>query len=327
MGWSLSDLEPSNWGNDINKIPVVGNLVGSALGTKPAAQADTSGIKQAQANAFGVEDALAKERAAYRGQYNTRTNATLGGAGMDAITQLQQAATGAVPSAAEIQLRNQAARNAANSFGVASALQGRSPGGALHQALVNNAGAQAQTNSDAAALHANEMANARGQLVGAIQGQQQNQLGLRQGDITQQGNLLSGQTSALNAGTSAATGLANANATNAAAQNQATAGALGILGGVTNKLISDEREKTNVHRVDLDGLAKALEGFRFRYKDPANGTGERVGVMAQDAEKGGPIGRAMVRNVGGTKALDTGNAVGAALAMAAEALKRTRKAA
>jgi hypothetical protein len=48
--------------------------------------------------------------------------------------------------------------------------------------------------------------------------------------------------------------------------------------------------------------------------------------MAQDAQKGGPMGRGMVsKGTDGVLRLDAGNMLGAALAMSAEALRRTRK--
>lgn len=330
MSWydyvpGVSNIAGIAKGDPLQTVIGPGAAIARKAGLTPSTP-NLSGVQQAQTNAFGVQNALAAQRDAYRGQYNPRTEGTLNGQGLDTINSLRAAAAGQVPSAAEIQLRNQAAKNAANSFGVAAALQGRSPAGALHQALVSNAGTQAQTNSDAAALRAQEMATARGQLVGAIQGQQQNELGQRQTDTTQTGNLLQGQIGALNAGTTAAVGNANAQAQAAAAKNAFTGSLINT--GVTAGLLSDEREKTDIHHVDLEGLAKALEPFRFKYKDPENGPGERVGIMAQDAEKGGPAGRAMVRTMpDGAKGLDLGNAVGTALAMAAEALKRTRKAA
>jgi hypothetical protein len=47
--------------------------------------------------------------------------------------------------------------------------------------------------------------------------------------------------------------------------------------------------------------------------------------MAQDALKGGPAGRAMVDDKGGGPLkLDLGNAIGAALAMSAKALRERR---
>jgi hypothetical protein len=92
------------------------------------------------------------------------------------------------------------------------------------------------------------------------------------------------------------------------------------------QMFSDERLKEDVKPAKLEKLAESLKGFRFRYKDQAHGEGERVGVMAQDAQKGGPIGKGMVKMDGaGRLKLDVGNAVGAALAMSAQALRETKK--
>jgi hypothetical protein len=292
-------------------------------------QVDLTGVNQARDNAFGVQDALAAERGGYGGAYSAAKGAMLDTQGQKGIAYLDAAARGAVPSAAELQLQRQASTNAARGFGVASALQGRSPGMALRQALQGQAQIQGQTNADAAALRAQEQAGARGQLVQAVQGQQAVQQGLRGQDINEKGNLLSGQIGALNAGTTAAAEAAKAQAMKVAADDAFKGQLIGAGAGLLAR--SDETTKTDVHHADLDGLAQALEGFTFEYKDPSApgaAPGKRVGVMAQDAERGGPAGRAMVRELpDGKKGLDIGNMVGAALAMSAEALKRTRKAA
>jgi hypothetical protein len=59
---------------------------------------------------------------------------------------------------------------------------------------------------------------------------------------------------------------------------------------------SDERVKTDVHRDtprDTDAFLSALQSHNYRYRDPADGTGERHGPMAQELEQS-RIGRQFV---------------------------------
>lgn len=69
-------------------------------------------------------------------------------------------------------------------------------------------------------------------------------------------------------------------------------------------------------RLMADELADALKLYQYEYK-PGNGLpgGRRLGIMAQDAERGGPLGRSMVVDTPRGKAIDRGQAVGAALGM------------
>ena len=308
---------------DPTKAPLVGGLIGSALGTAPATQVDTSPIANAQTSAFGLQQGLDAQRQLLQPQQQQ-----LYQQGQGAIAGLQDAASGAVPSAAEQQLRAQGSRDASNSFGIAAALQGRSPGMALKNAIQGATQTQATTNQQAGVQRANEQATARGQLVGAIQGQQGN-------TTAQGGQLLGGESNALGTGTTAANDLVGGNTTNAAAQNQAAAGALGIVGNVASAYLgnksSDERMKKDIEPAGdkLMALAKALEPFTYRYKNPSApgaSPGEQLGPMAQDVQKAGPIGRGMVRQMpDGSKGLDLGSMIGAALSLSAEALKRTQR--
>lgn len=240
-----------------------------------------------------------------------------------ALNQLGAAAAGKVPSPAELQLQQQSARNMASQFGLAAALQGRSPGMALRNATQGAAQIQGQTNQDAATLRAQEEANARNAYIQALQGSYGQQLQQRGLDINQQQGLTQAQLQALGIGTQAGIGNANASAANAASQNAFTGQILGTgaqLAGLAFK--SDRRAKTAIKRTGLVKLARALDGYTYRYKDAKDGDGDRVGIMAQDALKGGKAGRSLVRNIGGKLHIDVGNAVGAALAMSAAALRK-----
>lgn len=286
-------------------------------------RADLSPLRDVIDKSLGVYDDLNKERKAFRGEYDTTRFDDVYKQQQDVISRLAAAAAGNAPSPAELMMRQAAADNAARSFGLASAFQGRSPGGALRNALQTNATMQGRTNADAGILRAKEMADARAQLVGALSGLNQQQLLQRQIDEERRRMLLTGGIGALGAAGGGAGSLADASARDAAGLNALRGGALDSLSKLV--IMSDAREKTDVTPANLDKLADSLEGFAFRYKNQANGEGQRVGVMAQDVAKGGPIGERIVSpGSDGRLRLDTGNAVGAALAMAAEALKRTR---
>jgi hypothetical protein len=197
---------------------VGGYLKGLSNPFKPAT-ADLSGVKAAQDRAFGTQDQLAAERAGLQGNYNPFVDNQLAAQQQSNILALAQAAAGRVPSPAELQLQQRAGRNAANQYGLAAALQGRSPGGALRQASMGSVATQADANAQAAIMRAKEQADARAALVGALQsarGQGQN---LLQSDMDWRKALLSGQIGALGAGTTAAGNEAQAQSQAAAAQN------------------------------------------------------------------------------------------------------------
>lgn len=83
-------------------------------------------------------------------------------------------------------------------------------------------------------------------------------------------------------------------------------------------LASDERAKKNVSSPSgnkLDELISSLSAKDFEYKEPDRfGEGRRMGVMAQDVEKGGGGGLVMGLP-DGTKALDVPKSLGAALGL------------
>lgn len=262
-----------------------------------------------------------------------------------ALDQLQAAANGTLPSAAELAAQAAANRASAQAYGNAAALQGgASSGGALRQALDAGTQAQGDIQTKLLADRAAEQATARQQLVQGIGNAQQQegtlatsnanlaqQTGLanqtadvntRSQDITREQNLIGGA----NTDTSNATAAAKA-ALDAKVQEQANANALKgaeISGGaniIGNYFKSDRTAKEHVGKADLVELAEVLPGHTFEYKNPADGPGPRVGVMAQDAQKS-RLGAQMVHlGDDGDLVLDNANAVGAALAMSAQALR------
>jgi hypothetical protein len=313
MGFSLSDIPGYNTAKTI-----LGGGASADLG--PAKQVVGEGINVeqglgAQRNAFGAQMTGPQYNPYFANQNLIQQQG--------AINDLGQAAAGRVPSPAELQLRQQGAANASQAFGLAAAMQGRSPGAALRIAQKPALQTQTQTNAQAGIQRAQEQQAARQAYFNALQGLQGQVQGQRGQDITQYGNLLQGQIGALNAAGSAAGAYSNASAANAAGKNAMYGGL--ISSGASLAALSDEREKTDVEPAKLDELASNLKGFAYRYKDPKFGRGDRVGVMAQDVAKS-DLGKRIVID-GKPLKLDIGNAVGAALGMSAEALKRTKRAA
>lgn len=93
---------------------------------------------------------------------------------------------------------------------------------------------------------------------------------------------------------------------------------------------SDERSKTGEHREGklADRLLSAMDAYTYEYKNPempGRGHGRRLGVMAQDVERGGPMGKSMVGEIGGVKHLDLNKAASAALALVSRLDERLRK--
>ncbi len=97
----------------------------------------------------------------------------------------------------------------------------------------------------------------------------------------------------------------------------------------TAAVASDKNEKKDISKVsnaDMDDFLSKLAGFHFQYKHPGNegeASGDRMGVMAQDANKS-TIGKNMVID-GKPLKLDLGNAVGSALAAVAYLSKQLKE--
>jgi hypothetical protein len=83
-------------------------------------------------------------------------------------------------------------------------------------------------------------------------------------------------------------------------------------------MASDERVKNDAGVASgslTDRLTRALEPHVYSYQDQRMGAGPRLGVMAQDVERGGPVGRALVGEAGGVKTLDVPKSLGTALGL------------
>lgn len=263
------------------------------------------------------------------------------------------------PTAADALLERQTGRNVAAQYALGQTLRQRTAAGASRQASEGAAAANAtgtalgvdlrrQEQLDARArsdaLHAYQQqleqakTNARNKLLGglvnviapSILGLGPTGGGAIGGEQAAPATPSEGTgaaSSALSDGGGAAAGQAAGQAGEAASSNAGLG--LGDLAGAgvdeeAVSLVSDRRAKKRIRGGGsaLNRLAEALHPVEFQYKDPANGRGERIGVIAQDAEKGGPLGRDMVEHESGGLRLDTGNAIGAALAGFAELHRR-----
>lgn len=75
---------------------------------------------------------------------------------------------------------------------------------------------------------------------------------------------------------------------------------------------------------EADEMLDKLKGYNFKYKDEANGEGERVGIMAQDLEKS-KMGKKLVKDSPEGKSIDVKNALGAIMAAQARLAERLKK--
>jgi len=93
---------------------------------------------------------------------------------------------------------------------------------------------------------------------------------------------------------------------------------------------SDIRMKKNVSGADpeIERFLDALNAYQYEYKDPKApyaDEGMFVGIMAQDAERGGPMGESFVKDTPDGKVLNTAHGMAAILAAQANLHERTKK--
>jgi hypothetical protein len=240
---------------------------------------------------------------------------------MQQIGQLQGIASGQQQGAGELAVQRQVANAQAAQQAQARMARGGSNAALAYRGAANNTagiGLAGAGQSQQAALQ--DQMNAQQML-----GQQLNQG--RQQDIG-----LAGQNAQLQAGQNAlgmqgylGLGGQNLAAQQAAAQQQnaLTGGLLNAAGGIA--MYSDEDLKENVSDGGkaIDKMLDGIHAKSYRYKDQANGKGQRVGVMAQDMAKS-PLGSSAVTHIGPHLALDVNKAVSAALAASARLHERVK---
>lgn len=230
--------------------------------------ANTQPLVGAANTAFGTSAGLANERANYQPlaapgavgtQLQTGNYDPTRAAQLDLASRLQATAAGtAGPSAADLQMKQAMDQSAAQQFGLASALQGRSAGGALRQASEGSANILGQEAAAGGIQRAQEVQAANSQLgstLGTVAGQdigiagqnatmnQQTQLANLSAKLNTMGldeatknAILQAQISSQGQGVTAAGDLVKANTANADAQNKANGGVLGTVSGVLGML-------------------------------------------------------------------------------------------
>lgn len=226
--------------------------------------ANTQPLTAAANTAFGTSADLANQRQNYQSltapganaaQLNTGNYDPTRAAQLALAGNLQNTVNGtAGPSAADLQMKQAMDQAAAQQFGLASAMQGRSAGGALRQASTGSANVLGQEAAAGGIQRANEVQAAQSQLngtLGTVAGQDINVANQNAG-MNQQTNLanlsaqlntmgldeatknaiLQAQIASQGQGVTAAGDLVTANSANAAAQNKSNGGILGTVGSI-----------------------------------------------------------------------------------------------
>ena len=202
---------------------------GDPLGiNKPPATADTDRLR-----VLGIEGAARQKQIE-----NERNATTLDKTDQNqsatqqqqAIVGLQQAATGAAPSAAENQIRQQGQIDAARQIALAKAIGAHSAGGGAYRAAVAGANTAGNAAINAAATRANEMATAQSQLADALAASRGQDINAYKNDVDERNTLLAAQLA--QQGTSQGIAGANVAAQQTAAgyQNQLDAAKIGAVG-------------------------------------------------------------------------------------------------
>lgn len=313
---------PAQGGQPVVYDPSTGLYVNQATGgvsTDPGGQSpvqDPSLATQAARN-IAVSNQLMAKLSTYGNQYN---QAQQGQTGLQQQLQRTIAGTGG-PSVAQGQLvqglgqvRSAANSEAAGATGANAAL-------ARQDAALATGDAETTTNQDAALLRANEVTQAQ-QTEAGVLGNQANEAEQIYGTNLSGATTASGQAGTEETAKESADQTANSSQ-NALEFNLLNSGgqaaAKGATGGGAAPVASDPKVKkdiTSLHDKDLKAFTDKLAGFGFTYKDPGapgEAPGNRVGVMADQVQKGGPLGKSAVI-AGKTLKLDVPNALGAALA-------------
>jgi Chaperone of endosialidase len=314
---------PATAGQPVVYDPGTGLYVNQATGavsTDSAGQhpvSDPSLATQATRN-LATSQQFLSTLGQYGQQYNGAQAAESSLAG-----KLNATIAGTAPSVARSQLESGLSQIVQQQQSQASGATGE--GGALARvgAANNTANAQTATNAQTAGLRAQEVAGAEGAL-GSLDANQASQA------LTASGQ---GQTAAGNFANLAGGEEGNTESlTQSGGKNQLTTlgtiaqaggGAAGVPGGTFQGPGSDENMKTDIKPADMSDFMGKLSAIAFKYKDPAEGEGQRIGIKAQDAKKS-KVGKSIVKGSSPMR-LDGGNAIGAALAGLADHEARMRK--
>jgi hypothetical protein len=162
---------PQN-GDGRSTFDVAVDTVNEALGSLGPRSADTSAVDDAAAHAREMSSAYQADRQSVANGGGVKVDdsmiSPLRQQQNQNLARLTGAADGTTPSAAVIAGKQAAATAAGQQFGLASALQGRSAGGALTSALSGAADISGRNTVDVMAQTAAEQAIARKQLTDAL---------------------------------------------------------------------------------------------------------------------------------------------------------------
>ena len=219
----------------------------------------------------------------------------------EALARQRNIASGKTPSIAQAQLNQATGQQAQLANAIAASSRGSSnPALAFRQAQIGNQ-QMGLENAQAGAIMAQQEQNSADQFLA--------------------------QQAAAQRGVALQSGLANQQIKQQD-QQQVIQGIAGI--GQTIGMLSDETEKENIKPAkgsanEIETFMNAIKEYNYNYKNKANGTGEKTGVMAQDLEKTA-VGKTMVDENGkGQKVVDTNKAIGAILAGMADLNKKIKK--
>lgn len=305
----------------------LGDWINSVFGSN----ADTTPASQQLANA-GYQQYVQTGQAPTTG-YGVATAAGSGGvpyqgAQQGLLAQLQAQAAGAGPNVAQQQLQQATQQNIANQAALAAGnATGNQNPGVAGANLARNAALAQQTAAGQSAMTRSQQELGAQQNLAGLTGQGINQAqtaadqanqeaamasGQNQGNYQFGQNLAAQQQSQYNAAIAALAGnqesqrAGNGNAFNSMA-GSAIGGGLNAIGGV----LSDEDEKTDTAPAEADHekFLEAMKSHSYKYKDPSldgAAPGTHFGPMAQEIEKGGPVGKSLVQDgPDGVKRVDT----------------------
>lgn len=235
--------------------------------------------------------------------------------------QLANQALGKAPSTTELQLKSAMDRSLAQQVAAAKANRAVNP--ALASRQVSNAAAQqqAQTAQAAGIQRLQEQQVQQNQFANYLAQQQQQKNALISSGL--QGGQMFENADARKRAQGAAENAADKQFAGSLIGGAASvlAGPAGSLGAT---LLSDKNTKQNIKesKDSSKSFLDALKSYNYKYKDEKNGKGEQFSVMAQDLEKAGPVGKAMVEESPEGKKVNYGKGFAAILAAQVELNQR-----
>jgi hypothetical protein len=241
------------------------------------------------------------------------------------------------PSVAEQQMKRGRDEAIKAQMGIAAGARGPNIALAGRNAATAGADISAKTGAAAAELRAQEQMGAEERLAQALAAQREQDLGQRAQDLGQSSDIRDAKVGMAKARSGVAAANAQARASLGGGLAQAAGAVLPLIagtGGSDEGLKEGARSGTADVRTLLEALGRSagatfeeIEPQVFRYTPTAaqnmgTDTDERLGVMAQDVEKAGPVGDAMEVDTPSGKGLAPMESLGAVLAAMADTAQR-----